>query len=153
MCSLGLSCVCVCVCVCFRLVLLPLVVFTVRARATRDLRLWPPPRSSSIFRFRVHQPIITSPRTGKLNLGARALSTLCCTKSKSPPQLVTLEHEHLVLVTHNSNDQAPMVFATETGGDGVWKPWELNDGWDNVIEYGAFVVTYLHTRRLARQGI
>ena len=66
---------------------------------------------------------------------------------------MTLEHEHLVLVTHNSNDQAPMVFATETGGDGVWKPLELNDGWDNVIEYGAFVVIYLHTRRLARQGI
>lgn len=36
----------------------------------------------------------------------------------------------------------PTVLTTETSGDGVWKRWTLDEdgGWDNVMEYGAFVV-------------
>eukprot|EP00752_Nemacystus_decipiens_P008540 g7627.t1 len=61
-------------------------------------------------------------------------------KFRSQISLVTLEGEHLVLVTHNTNSFTPTILTTEAGGDGVWQQWTLDEegGWDNVMEHDVF---------------
>lgn len=58
------------------------------------------------------------------------------------PQLVTLERDHLMVVSHSTNDGTPTVLTTQTSGDDVWRPCSLSDdGWDFDAEYGAVVQT------------